>query len=116
MADSSVFSQLMTVILDRKANPPARSYTTSLFQGGVAMIGAKIIEEANEVVAAAGEPVDTRQPHLVHEASDLVYHLLVLLGHCGVPLAAVEDELLRRSGVSGLDEKAARGRKGASDE
>ena len=59
MSNSSVFSQLMAVIVDRKANPPARSYTTSLFQGGVAKIGDKIIEEANEVVEAGAEPADS---------------------------------------------------------
>ena len=52
MPNSSVFRQLMAVIEDRKANPPARSYTTSLFQGGIARIGGKVIEEAGEVVIA----------------------------------------------------------------
>lgn len=116
MSNSNVFSQLMAVIKDRKANPTARSYTTSLFQGGVAKIGGKIIEEANEVVAAGAEPADTRQHHVVHEAADLIYHLFVLLGHCDIPLEQLEAELWRRFGVSGLDEKAARGRRGVSDE
>jgi phosphoribosyl-ATP pyrophosphohydrolase len=116
MPDSSVFSQLMAVIEDRKANPPARSYTTSLFQGGVARIGGKIIEEANEVVDAGTESADTRQQHLVHEAADLIYHLFVLLGYCDIPLAQLEVELRRRFGLSGLDEKAARDRRDALDE
>ena len=115
-SSSSVFSQLMAVILDRKANPPGRSYTTSLFQGGVAKIGDKIIEEANEVAEAGAEPAYTRQQHLVHEAADLIYHLFVLLGHCDIPLEQLEAELRGRFGVSGLDEKAARGRRGTSDE
>ncbi len=116
MPNSSIFSQLMAVIVERKANPPARSYTTSLFQGGVAKIGDKIIEEANEVVEAGAEPTDTRQQHVVHEAADLIYHLFVLLGHCGIPLERLEGELQQRFGVSGLDEKAARSQGGASDE
>ena len=116
MSDSSVFSQLMAVIVDRKTNPPARSYTTSLFQGGVAKIGDKIIEEAKEVVEAGAEPTDTRQQHVVHEAADLIYHLFVLLGYCDIPLERLEAELQQRFGVSGLDEKAARSRGGASDE
>ena len=116
MSNSSAFSQLMAVIVDRKLNPPARSYTTSLFQGGIAKIGGKIIEEANEVVGAGAEPVDTRQQHVVHETADLIYHLFVLLGHCDIPLEQLEAELRRRLGVSGLDEKAARGRRGAADE
>ncbi len=116
ISNSSVFSQLMSVITARKANPPACSYTASLFQGGVAKIGSKIIEEANEVVGAGTEPADTRQQHVVHEAADLIYHLFVLLGHCGIPLEQLEAELERRFGVSGLDEKAARDARGVSDE
>jgi phosphoribosyl-ATP pyrophosphohydrolase len=116
MPSASIFSQLMDVIEDRKANPPVRSYTTSLFQGGVARIGEKIIEEAGEVVEAAGEPVDTRPPHVVHETADLIYHVFVLLGHCNIPLKQLEAELQRRFGVSGLDEKAARDQGRASGE
>ena len=116
MANSSVFSQLMAAIEDRKLNPPARSYTASLFQGGVGMIGGKIIEEANEVVEAGADPADTRQQHVVHEAADLIYHLFVLLGHCGIPLERLEAELQRRFGVSGLYDKAARARRNKTDE
>lgn len=116
MADANVFSQLMTVIEDRKVNPPPRSYTTSLFQGGVNRIGEKIIEEANEVVEAGTEPADTREQRVVYEAADLVYHLFVLLGQLDIPLEKLETELKRRFGISGLDEKAARAAGGASDE
>ena len=98
----------MEVIDDRKANPPARSYTTSLFQGGVGRIGAKIGEEAAEVVEAASEEGDQGRAHLAHEAADLIYHLLVMLSYRGVALREVEDELARRFGISGLDEKASR--------
>lgn len=99
----------MAVIEDRRDNPPPKSYTTSLFAGGVPKIGAKITEEAAEVVEAAGEPGDEGRDHLVREAADLIYHLLVMLGHRGVQLSEVEAELGRRFGISGLDEKAARG-------
>ena len=98
----------MKVVQDRKRNPPERSYTTSLFAGGVARIGAKIREEAEEVVEAAGEAGADGRQHLICEAADLIYHLLVLLGHCDVQLDEVESELARRFGISGLDEKAAR--------
>jgi phosphoribosyl-ATP pyrophosphohydrolase len=79
-----------------------------LLTGGVPKIGAKIREEADEVVAAADEPGLTGQNHLVHEAADLIYHLLVMLAHRDVTLEQVEGELARRFGVSGLDEKASR--------
>ena len=108
--EASVFEQLMRVIADRKANPPERSYTTRLFAGGVDKIGEKILEEAAEVVEAAGEPGEDGRQHLVREAADLVYHLFVMLGHCDVDLADVENELARRFGVSGLDEKESRGK------
>ena len=105
----SIFHQLMDVIQDRKAHPPERSYTTSLFQGGVERIGEKIIEEAAELVEAAHEQGAEAHQHVIHEAADLIYHLWVMLGHRDVKLSEVETELARRFGVSGLDEKAARG-------
>ena len=104
----SVFARLMAVIEDRKANPPPKSYTTSLLQGGIAKIGAKITEEAAEVVEAASEPEAAGRAHLVYEAGDLLYHLFVLLAHREIPLEEVETELARRFGVSGLAEKEGR--------
>jgi phosphoribosyl-ATP pyrophosphohydrolase len=65
----------------------------------------KVTEEAGEVVEAAAAEPDAR---VVSEAADLVYHMLVLLACRGVGLSQVEDELARRFGISGLDEKAAR--------
>ena len=67
--------------------------------------GAKVAEEAEELVRAACGEADDR---VVSEAADLVYHALVLLACRDLTLARVEDELARRFGVSGLDEKAAR--------
>ena len=107
---STVFEKLMETIEDRKRNPPARSYTTTLLQGGVDRIGCKVMEEAAEVVRAArkaGDSGDARG-HLVCEAADVLYHLFVLLGYCDVRLNEVEVELARRFGTSGLDEKTAR--------
>ena len=69
---STVLANLMAVIEDRKRNPPDRSYTTSLFAGGVEMIGAKITEESAEVVEAAAEEGDEGRAHLIYEAGDLV--------------------------------------------
>lgn len=95
----------MATIEDRRRNPPERSYTTTLLAGGVDKIGAKIAEEAAEVVEAAR---DSEREHLIHEAADLIYHVFVMLGHREIGLAEVEAELARRFGVSGLDEKASR--------
>jgi phosphoribosyl-ATP pyrophosphohydrolase len=100
----------MEVIAERKRNPPAKSYTTSLFQGGVDRIGCKVMEEAAELVRAAREYEEspTARQNLVHEAADLLYHLFVMLGYRDVPLAEVDAELARRFGISGLEEKASR--------
>jgi phosphoribosyl-ATP pyrophosphohydrolase len=104
----SILARLMAVIEDRKANPSEKSYTNRLLAGGVAKIGAKIVEEAAEVVAAAAEPGPAGRSHTIHEAADVVYHLFVLLGCRDISLAEVEVELARRFGISGLDEKASR--------
>lgn len=109
MSDTSpILSRLMEVIEDRRRNPPAKSYTTSLFEGGVPKIGRKILEEAREVVEAADEPGEEGRSHTIYEAADVLYHLFVLLGYKEIALAEVEGELARRFGISGIDEKAAR--------
>ena len=105
---SSVLHQLMTVLEDRKLHPPPNSYTARLYAGGDAKIGAKIAEESHELVEAAGETGDQGRRHIIYEASDLIYHLLVLLAHHEVKLGEVETEISRRFGQSGLEEKAAR--------
>ncbi|WP_261341475.1 MULTISPECIES: phosphoribosyl-ATP diphosphatase [Pirellulaceae] len=108
---TNVLAALMAVIEDRRANPPEKSYTTKLFKGGVPKIGEKIMEEAAEVVEAAGEEGEEGRQHLIYEAGDLIYHLFVMLGHREIPLSEVEAELGRRFGVSGIDEKASRPQK-----
>lgn len=97
--------ELERVVAARKGDPSARSYTSRLLAGGVPAIGAKVTEEAGELVAAADHETDER---VVSEAADLVYHMLVLLACRGVALAQVEDALAARFGISGLDEKASR--------
>jgi phosphoribosyl-ATP pyrophosphohydrolase len=100
-----ILEALEQVIAGRKGDSPDRSYTSRLLAGGVPKIGGKVTEEAGELVQAAAAETDDR---VVSEAADLVYHMLVLLACRDVPLARVEDELARRFGVSGLDEKASR--------
>ncbi len=107
-SSASILQQLAAVIADRQQNPSERSYTNRLLAGGVPQVSAKITEEAAEVVEAAAEPGNEGQAHLVREAADLVYHLMVLLACRGASLADVEAELARRFGISGLDEKASR--------
>jgi phosphoribosyl-ATP pyrophosphohydrolase len=103
-----VLHKLMEVIEDRKRNPPEKSYTTSLLAGGVVRIGKKILEESKELVEAAGESGEEGRQHVIREAADVIYHLLVLLAHKEATLAEVETELAKRFGISGIDEKASR--------
>jgi phosphoribosyl-ATP pyrophosphohydrolase len=102
---------LERTIADRAANPREKSYTTQLLAGGLDKIGAKVIEEVAEVVAAAGEPGEAGREHFIREVADLVYHLLVLMKHQNCTLVGLETELARRFGVSGLEEKASRAKK-----
>ncbi len=114
MQNSSTMSELMAVIAERKAKlETEKSYVASLLGGGVARIGAKIIEEAAETVEAGDEPGDAGREHLVRESADLVFHLAVLLSHRDLHWSDVESELSRRFGTSGIAEKAARARTAA---
>jgi phosphoribosyl-ATP pyrophosphohydrolase len=109
MPEPNILAALAEVIAQRKAHPPAgRSYVVQLLEGGAGKIRAKVVEEAAEVFEAAAEAGDEGRTHLVREVADLVFHLLVLLGHRDVPWSEVEAELTRRFGVSGLDEKESR--------
>ncbi len=115
MTKSSIMTELMAVIADRKANLQAgKSYVASLMTGGASRIGAKIVEEAAEVVEAGDEPGDAGKAHLVKEVADLVFHSMVLLGYRDLHWDDVEAELGRRSGISGLAEKGARQGRGES--
>lgn len=107
---TSILLALEEVIASRRRQPPEgrKSYVASLLEGGVPAIGAKINEEAAEVVEAAAEPGEAGRSHLVREVADLLFHTLVLMGHNGVAFDEVEAELARRFGIGGFDEKAAR--------
>ncbi len=97
--------KLAEVLEQRKRANPESSYVASLYHKGLDAILKKIGEEATETVIAAKDG-DTQQ--LVHETADLWFHTLVLLAHQGVGPEKVLNELERRFGLSGLEEKAAR--------
>jgi phosphoribosyl-ATP pyrophosphohydrolase len=100
--------KLERTIAARAASPTEKSYTSQLLAGGVEKIGAKIVEEATEVVEAADEPGKKGREHFIREVGDLIYHLMVLMQHKNCSLADLETELARRFGVSGIEEKASR--------
>lgn len=108
MSSAGPLEKLARTIAARAAKPNEKSYTSQLLAAGLPKIGAKITEEAGEVVEAAGEPGDAGREHFIREVGDLVYHLLVLMEHRKCTLADLENELSRRFGVSGLAEKASR--------
>ena len=88
-------TDLERTIAGRRGAAPESSYTARLLEGGVPAIGAKVEEEAAEVVeaAASGDVA-----HTVYEAGDVLYHLLVLLAQVDIPLSDVMAELERRKG------------------
>lgn len=122
MSASDVLDRLMLQIHDRARTLPPGSYTTKLITGGVTAMGEKVLEEAAEVVEAAAalqaaqaaggsqSSVDAlaERQNLVYEAGDVIYHLWVLLGSFGVTVDEVRQELERREGTSGLEEKRQR--------
>jgi len=85
-------------IEDRRAQRPAGSYTTYLFEQGLDKILKKVGEESAETIIAAK---NGDAPALVAEVSDLLYHLLVLLVERGVTLEEIEAELSRRGTTGG---------------
>ncbi|WP_334184389.1 phosphoribosyl-ATP diphosphatase [Novosphingobium sp.] len=105
MSSPDTLARLEATIAARRAADPDSSYVAKLHARGLGKIAQKLGEEATETVIAALTEDDKA---LVGEASDLIFHLMVLLGAREVPFAAVLAELDRREGVSGIAEKAAR--------
>ncbi|MGH6744497.1 phosphoribosyl-ATP diphosphatase [Novosphingobium sp.] len=105
MSSPDTLARLETTIAARRAADPDSSYVAKLHAKGLGKIAQKLGEEATETVIAALTEDDKA---LVGEASDLIFHLMVLLGARDVPFAAVLAELDRREGISGIAEKAAR--------
>ena len=98
--------QLADVLEARKGATPDSSYVASLYDKGLDAILKKIGEEATETVMAAK---DGDADKIVYEIADLWFHTLVLLAQQGLNPQQVLDELSRRFGLSGLEEKASRG-------
>ena len=96
---------LFETIVSRKGGDPESSYTARLFSRGRKKIVQKLGEEAVETVIAALSESDD---HLVSESADLLYHLAVVWADRGVSPQKIWDELARRQGVSGIDEKKSR--------
>jgi phosphoribosyl-ATP pyrophosphohydrolase len=105
MSQPGTLERLEATIAARRGADPDSSYVARLEAKGLGKIAQKLGEEATEAVIAA---LSGDEGDLVGEAADVLFHLLVLLGHKGVALADVLAELDRREGTSGLVEKASR--------
>ncbi len=102
---TDILQALAAVLEQRKSQDPQQSYVAGLYAKGLDAILKKIGEEATETVIA-GKSGDSRQ--IVHEMADLWFHCLILLAYQDLQPEDVLNELQRRFGLSGLDEKAAR--------
>ncbi|MGG7517883.1 phosphoribosyl-ATP diphosphatase [Allorhizobium undicola] len=98
-------ADLEQIVTTRAKAAPEESWTAKLFAAGQDKAAKKLGEEAIEAVMAA---VKGDRANLVYESADLLYHLMVVLKIADIPLEAVMEELQRRTGQSGLREKASR--------
>lgn len=104
---NDILQQLAEVLEARKGADPESSYVAKLYARGLDAILKKIGEEATETVMAAK---DGNPQQIVYETADLWFHTMVLLAQQGLGPDAVLEELARRFGLSGLEEKANRTR------
>ena len=102
----AILRELYVILNERKNADPETSYTARLYAKGVKKIAQKLGEEAVEAAIAA---VAESKEHLVRESADLLYHLLVLWADRGLKPSEVWMTLAAREGISGIEEKKARG-------
>jgi phosphoribosyl-ATP pyrophosphohydrolase len=105
----SILEKLTIILEERRNADPSSSYVAGLHAKGINKILEKVGEETTEVILAAKEAETSGNvEELVKETADLWFHTMVLLGHMESSPAAVLEELERRFGTSGLEEKASR--------
>jgi len=105
MKNVEVLDRLSETLLARRKADPDTSYTAKLLANAPDLILKKIGEESAELIMAAK---DGKRLNIVWEVTDVWFHTLVLLAHFGLTAEDVLNELRRREGISGIDEKAAR--------
>src|SRR3984893_4053811 len=96
---------LAAIIAERARRGGDQSYTRKLLDEGIEKCAKKLGEEATETVVAA---LSSDNKAVIGESADLLYHLLVVLQARGVSVVEVYAERERRTGQSGLEEKASR--------
>lgn len=111
-SQENTLQRLAAIIESRKLSQggnPETSYVARLFAKGDNAILKKVGEEATEVVMAAKDVTrHGNTDELLYECADLWFHTLVMLAHYNLSPQQVLDELARREGISGIEEKAAR--------
>jgi phosphoribosyl-ATP pyrophosphohydrolase len=108
MSTHDILHRLSETLASRRNADPSSSYTAQLFANGPDAILKKIGEETAELIMAGKEG---KRLNIVWESTDVIYHVLVLLAFYGLGIEDVSQEMRRREGISGIDEKAARGAK-----
>ena len=102
---TDILEQLAAILEERKNADPETSYVAKLHAKGLDSILKKIGEEATETVMAAK---DGHADKIIYETADLWFHTMVMLSEKGLSHEDVLNELARRFGMSGLEEKANR--------
>lgn len=102
---NDILNRLSELLEARKSADPKTSYVAKLYAKGMDSILKKVGEEATETIIAVKEG---EKSQIVYETADLWFHTLVMLAHANIKPQEILDELARREGLSGLDEKAAR--------
>ena len=108
MSDA-ILKQLAEVLEQRKQSSANESYVASLHQKGLNKILEKVGEESVETILAARDAQQSGDnSKVVYETADLWFHSLVMLSHLDIEVDDILNELERRFGLSGLEEKANR--------
>lgn len=114
---SDVLNELGAILEQRRQADADSSYVASLHAKGLNKILEKVGEEATETIIAAKDAQHSNDNRdVIYETADLWFHSLVMLSHLGESPQVVVDELARRFGMSGLEEKASRTDKAKSSD
>lgn len=106
---NNVIQELSDILESRKDAAPDSSYVASLYDKGLNKILEKVGEEATETIIAAKDAERSGETKdVVYETADLWFHSMVALAQLGISPTEVVEELGRRFGLSGLEEKANR--------
>jgi phosphoribosyl-ATP pyrophosphohydrolase len=106
--EKNIIIEIAEILERRKESTASSSYTKSLFDKGLEEILSKISEESEELIEAAKDKSKNKKKKLIHETADLWFHTMVLLSYEDISAKEILDELEKRFGTSGLDEKASR--------